>query len=119
TDAPSPATAQSGAAHRPLVNFIRAELGRLMVLKSELDITDAQKEQIKTILQSHKAEIAQVAKPLVDKKRALRDAVMADAPDEKAIRAASDDLAHSIGDAAVLASKIKQEVAVVLTPDQL
>src|SRR5207249_1997617 len=52
-----------------------------------------------TILKSHKAEIVKVAEPVVRKKRALRDAVIAAKPDEKAIRAA-----------AVLASKIKVEV---------
>ena len=39
-------------------------------------------------------------------------------PDEKAIRAAADDLGKSIGDAAVLASHIRQQIAPILTDEQ-
>jgi Spy/CpxP family protein refolding chaperone len=103
---------------RPFARFIRGQIGRWMVLSSQLDLTDAQKQQIAGVLQSHRAEIVQVVHPLVEKRRALRDLVTAPQPDERAIRAAADDLGKSIGDAAVLASKIKQEIAPILTPEQ-
>ena len=103
---------------RPFVRFIRGEIGRFMVLRSQLDLTDAQRDQIKTILQAHKAEIVQVIQPIVEKRRALRDAVCAPNPDEQAIRTASDDLGKAIGDAAVLASKLKQQIAPILTDEQ-
>jgi Spy/CpxP family protein refolding chaperone len=90
----------------------------MLTLRSELQLTDEQREQIKTIVQSHKQEIVTVAKPVVAKHRTLRDAVLADSADEKAIRSAADDLGHSIGDAAVLAAKIKGEVHKVLTTEQ-
>jgi len=118
-DTASTAPAETFTTHRPLFNFIRGQIGRFMTLRSELDLTDAQKAQIKTLLQSHKTEIVAAIKPLVEKRRALRDAVLATPSDEKTIRAASDDLGHAIGDAAVLASKLKQEAAGILTDDQV
>ena len=102
----------------PLANFIRAQVGRLITLRSELDLTDAQKEQLKAIVKSHKAEIMAAIKPVIEKRRALNDAILAETTDEKAIRAAADDLGHAIGDLSVLAARIKQEAAVVLTADQ-
>jgi Spy/CpxP family protein refolding chaperone len=102
----------------PLVNFIRGQIGRWMVLRSELDLTADQKQQIAAIVQAHKAEILQVVRPVVQKRQALRDAVTAANPDETVIRSAADDLGHAIGDAAVLASKIKQQVAPILTDEQ-
>ena len=105
--------------HRPLRNFINGQIGRLMTLRSEMDLTPEQRRQIKTIVQSHRKEIADVAKPLIEKHRALRDATLAPTMDEKAIRAAAEEMGKSIGDAAVLAAKIKAQVRAVLKPDQL
>ncbi|MGN6370645.1 MAG: Spy/CpxP family protein refolding chaperone [Phycisphaerae bacterium] len=109
-----PARARNG----PLANFIRATLGRLTTLRAELDLTDAQKQQLRQIVQSHKSEIIAAMKPVIEKRRALHDAILAETTDEKAIRAAADDLGHSLGDLSVLAARIKQEAAAVLTPDQ-
>jgi Spy/CpxP family protein refolding chaperone len=102
----------------PLMQFIRGQIGRWMVLRSQLDLTSQQKQRIATILQSHKSEIVQAVQPVVQKRRALREAVIAPVPDEKAIRAAADDLGKSIGDAAVLASHIRQQIAPILTDEQ-
>lgn len=100
------------------MRFIRGEIGRWMVLRSQVDLSDDQKQQIAAVLQSHKAEIVQVVQPIIEKRRALRDAVAAANPDEQAIRAAADDLGKSIGDAAVLAWHIKQQIAPILTDQQ-
>ena len=111
----SPTTQRS---ERPFMRFIRGEIGRWMVLRSQVDLSDDQKQQIAAVLQSHKAEIVQVVQPIIEKRRALRDAVAAANPDEQAIRAAADDLGKSIGDAAVLAWHIKQQIAPILTDQQ-
>jgi Spy/CpxP family protein refolding chaperone len=105
-------------ANSPLGNFITGQIGRLLVLKSKMDVTDEQREKIVAIVKGHRQDIAVVAKPIVDKRRVLRDAVLADTPDEKAVRAAAADLGKAIGEAAVLAAKIKGEAGPVLTPDQ-
>jgi len=102
----------------PLRRLIVGQMGRWMTLSSELNLTTDQGQQIRQIVWSHHSEIAQVLKPLVEKRRALRAATSTPTLDESAIRAASADLTQSIGDAAVLAAKIKLEVRHVMTPRQ-
>jgi len=104
---------------RPLRSFIQGQIGRLMTLRSELDVTAEQRDAIRKIVENHRSEIVAVAKPIVEKKRALRDATLAKEPSDTAIRSAANDLGKAIGDAAVLASKVKGEVAKVLTPEQI
>jgi Spy/CpxP family protein refolding chaperone len=102
----------------PLRALMSGQVGRLLTLRSELDLTTEQKESIHKIVESHRQEIRDVIKPVVEKRRALRDATIATTPDEKAIRAAASDLGNALGNAAVLGSKIKAEVVTVLTPEQ-
>ena len=104
---------------RPLRMFVQGQIGRMMTLRSELDVTDEQRDAIKKIVVSHRSEIVAVAKPIVDKRRELRDATLAKDSNDEAIRTAANDLGKAIGDAAVLASKVKGEVSKVLTPDQM
>jgi len=113
---PSPFSTQRS--DHPLVNLIRGQIGRWMVLRSDLDLSADQKQQIVTIIQAHKAEILQAMQPVSQKRQALRDAITSASPDEAAIRAAADNLGHAIGDAAVLASKLKQQIAPILTDEQ-
>ena len=104
----------------PLRNFISGQIGRLITLRSELDLSDDQKSQIKAIVVKHREEIVGVVKPLIEKRRAMHEAMLSkDGTDEAAIRAAADSLAKPIGDAAVLGAKIRAEARGVLTPDQL
>ena len=116
--ADSTAVVANGASPGPLRLLVSGQIGRLLALRSELDLTSDQKQQIRQVLQSNKAQIADVLRPLVAKRRALRDAVMAGTPDEKAIRAAAADMAGAIGDAAVVASKIRGQIAPLLTLEQ-
>ncbi len=105
-------------AHTPLGKMVSGQIGRLMVLRSELNITDEQRAQIRGMVVEHKTDIAKAAENVWEKRVALREAVLADEPDEKAIRKAADRLGDAIGDAAVLASKIAGEARPVLTEDQ-
>jgi Spy/CpxP family protein refolding chaperone len=102
----------------PLPRLIHAQFVRWMGLRHDLNLTPDQRQQIHAIVQSHRAEIIQVMKPVVEDRRALREAVLDPNSDEKSIRAAADNLGHSIGDAAVLAAQIKQEIAPILTDEQ-
>jgi Spy/CpxP family protein refolding chaperone len=113
--APSGADAQH---HGPLHNLVMGHVGRLMTLHSELGLTAEQHEQFHKIVASHRQELLAVATPVHAKRRALCDAVLAEAPDEQAIRAAASDLGAAIGDAAVLGARIKAEAAGILTPEQ-
>jgi Spy/CpxP family protein refolding chaperone len=113
----APAAGADGGV-RPLRAFMSGQFGRLLTLRSELGVTGEQRAEIRQIVASHRSEIVAVAKPIVEKRRALRDAVLAENPDETSIRAAANDLGKAIGDAAVLASQVKPEVYQVLTPEQ-
>jgi Spy/CpxP family protein refolding chaperone len=104
-----------------LGKLVMGRIGRGMVLRSELDLTDAQRDAIKQTLQSHKKEIKQAVQPVVEKRRALREAVLADKPDDAAIRKSAIELGSAIGDAGVTLAKIKSEVKTKanLTPEQV
>jgi Spy/CpxP family protein refolding chaperone len=101
--------------------LIMGRLGRAMTLRSELNLTDQQREAIRQVLQEHRKEIAQAIKPVVQARRDLRSDVTADAPDEAAIHTAADELGKELGDAAVVLAKVKTELKekANLTPDQL
>lgn len=117
--AAAPRALSGDAAGHPLRMFLQGQVGRLMTLRSELDVTPEQRAAIQKIVVEHKSEIATVAKPIVANRRALRDATLAKDTNEAAIRTAANDLGKSIGDAAVLASKLKGEASKVLSPDQM
>jgi Spy/CpxP family protein refolding chaperone len=124
--AAAPATSASGGpegkwGHGPIAHFLQARMGRAMTLRAELNLTDQQRDAIKTAMQSHKQEVVTAVKPVVDAKRALRDAVLAEKSDDSAIRKAADDLGKKVADAAVVIAKVKADVAskANLTPEQM
>jgi Spy/CpxP family protein refolding chaperone len=104
---------------RPILNFIRNHFHRAWDMRSKLNLSDDQKTKIRQTVAGHKTEIAGMVKEVGEKRQALRDAVLAETPNETAIRAAADELGKAIGDAAVKASKIVGEVRKDLTPEQV
>ena len=105
-------------ANTPLGQLITGQIGRLLVLKSQMNVTPEQRDQVKAILVQHKPEIVAVIKDIVAKKRAVHQQVLADKVDEQAIHTATSDLGKSIGDAAVLAAKIRGEISPLLNDQQ-
>lgn len=103
----------------PLGRLISGNVGRLMVLRSELKITDEQREQIGAVLKQHKPKMLEVGKEVWQQRTKLRDAVLAEKPDEAAIRKAADELGKAIGNAAVLGAAIAAEVRPILTAEQI
>ncbi len=103
----------------PVKRLVAGHVGRLLVLRSDLDITDEQKEKVSALVKSRLDEIVPIAKTVIDKRRALREAVLKEPVDEKAIRSAALDLTKSIGDASVLASRVIAEARPVLTAKQV
>ena len=102
----------------PMGRLLQRMVGRKLILRSNMNVTDEQREKIRAIVESHKPEIVEVVKPIVAGKRALADAVGADNTDEAAIRAACGQLGRSLGDASVLAANVRKEVLTVLTQEQ-
>lgn len=84
-----------------------------------LDLTDAQRQQVRTIMESHRDEQKAIGDRMQAARKALRTAVTADVPDENAIRAAAAEIGTVEGDAAVLQAKIHAEVFAILTPEQV
>jgi Spy/CpxP family protein refolding chaperone len=108
----------AGLAGRPVARFVVEQIGRLLALRSEVDLTADQRLQLRSLFEQHREKIVGAARTVVAKRRALQDAVRAEKPDEKAIRSAADDLGQAIGDAAVLASTLRKDAHAVLTEKQ-
>ena len=93
-------------------------MGMLPMLGRQLNLTDAQKDQIKNLAASHKDEW----KALADRARtahgALNDAVTADAVDESLIRQKSGDVAAIDAELAIARAHARTEVLQILTADQ-
>ena len=105
-------------ADSPVGRMITGCIGRLLVLRSEMNVTADQKAKIRDVLVSRRPQIAQTVKTLHEKRVTLRNAVLSGKSDEAQIRAAADDLGKAISDAAVKASKLRNEIAPILTEDQ-
>lgn len=102
----------------PLGKLITGWIGRAMVLRSELDVTDDQKRQIHSILKEHRRDILTAVRPVVENRQKLQDAVLDESFDEEAIRDAADELGKSIGDAAVTFAKVAGKLRGVMTEEQ-
>jgi len=83
-----------------------------------LDLTDAQRQQIQEIRQTHRDEMQKAAERLRAAHQTQRDAVRATPVDEGRIRATSDALAAAMTDMAVLRARIHEQTLSVLTPEQ-
>ncbi|MCC7418444.1 MAG: Spy/CpxP family protein refolding chaperone [Acidobacteria bacterium] len=83
-----------------------------------LDLTDAQKDQVRNIVQSHAEEFKTLADRSRDARRALQAAINADPIDDAAIRQKSAEVAAVQADMAVAGAHVRAEVLQVLTPAQ-
>jgi Spy/CpxP family protein refolding chaperone len=91
-----------------------------MPILRQLNLTETQQEQIKTLTDEHRAQVdlQSSARKLVDLQRALEVAVFADTPDNAQI----DQLRVSVAEAeaATLAARVDLQlrIAQILTPEQ-
>ena len=83
-----------------------------------IDLTDAQRDQVRTIMQSHQEATEAARTKLRGAHRALAEATRAETIDEAAIRARSADVGTAMADEAILSAKIRGEVLAILTPEQ-
>lgn len=115
--AANPSPGQEPAGAPPVFKMMMTNLARLIVLKSELGITNEQRAKIKSALRAHGEEVRVAAKSIVEHKRALREAVLNQ--NETDIKKASAELGTAITNAALLASKVVSQVRPTLTPEQI
>jgi protein CpxP len=84
-----------------------------------IDLTEAQREQLRTIMGSHKQEFETVRTKLREAHQGLASATAGQTVDESAIRARSTALATALADEAILRAKVRVEVNGILTAEQL
>jgi len=104
---------------RPIARLLKGHFGRIKQLRQDLNVTAEQRGEIKGIVSEHKQELREAAGEVIAAKRALREATLAENPDEAKIRAAADTLGDAIGDAAVIGSKVAGDARGVLTSEQI
>jgi Spy/CpxP family protein refolding chaperone len=102
----------------PLGRLVQGQVGRWLVLWSELKITGEQRAQIRQIVVAHKQQLAEVAAGLVEQKRALRDVALVPDARESDIRDAASRMTDRIADAAILLSAMRGEIFKVLDSRQ-
>jgi protein CpxP len=83
-----------------------------------IELNDTQRDQVRTIMESHKAEFDAAGTRLRDAHRAFAEAVEAASIDESAIRSASANVATAMADEAILRARVRSEVQGILTPEQ-
>lgn len=84
----------------------------------ELDLTRDQKRSLRELVRQHADDLRGAARDVGDARRALHEKVLADTPDEAAIRNASEKLGAAIGSTAVLTARLVGEIRPILTPAQ-
>jgi protein CpxP len=110
---PAGGPGHGGRGMRGLHGMVLGHIGR------ELGVTDAQREQIKTIMESHKPELQSITTRGVEARKALHEAVSAEPFDEQAIRERAAAVAAVDADGAVLRAKVRSEIfQQVLTAEQ-
>jgi Spy/CpxP family protein refolding chaperone len=93
-------------------------MGMLPMLGARLNLTDAQKDQIKSLAASRKDEWKGLADRARTAHEALNDAVTADAVDESLVRQKSADAAAVDAERAVARAHAYADVLQILTDDQ-
>ena len=107
-----------GRPDRPWGPDPRANAMALGFALGQLDLTEAQREQVHAILQQHREESRALMGQARAARRAVNEAVEAATPDEAAIRAASANLAEAETQMALMRARVRSEVLQVLTPEQ-
>jgi Spy/CpxP family protein refolding chaperone len=93
-------------------------LAMLRMMGPRLGLTDAQKDQVKNIAESHREEWKALGDRARTAHEALHDAVTAETVDEALIRQRSADVAAVEADLAVAQARTHAEMWQVLTPEQ-
>jgi protein CpxP len=88
------------------------------ILGPALDLTDAQKEQIKGVLKAHAEEWKGIGNRMMTARKALDEAVNSGEVNESLIRQRSSEAGAVEADAAVARARVRAEVLQLLTPEQ-
>ncbi len=111
--------ADEAPCHQTIRNMIQGNIGRLLTLRSSLDVTDSQREEIRHVVKEYRAEMLPIIEDIVESRRTLHEAVLVEQPDETTIRTAAANLGDAIAEAALLASDITVQIRPILTDEQI
>jgi Spy/CpxP family protein refolding chaperone len=113
-----PPAGPPGPGGRGGFGFGPGPMGLLRMFGPRLNLTDAQREQLKSIAEAHRTEWQSLAERGRTARRALADAVTADTLDEGLVRAKAADVAAVEVDMAVASARTYAEAWQILTPEQ-
>jgi periplasmic protein CpxP/Spy len=85
---------------------------------AQLDLTDAQREQVREVMQRHRADVQEAGKRVREAFQAQRAAIESTPVNEGLIRSTAQTLANAQTDMALLQARIHTEVWSLLTPEQ-
>jgi periplasmic protein CpxP/Spy len=91
---------------------------RLDVGLRGVQLTDAQREQVRAIVASHRAEFESVRTSLREAHRAFAEGTRGTTVDEATIRSQSTAIANAMAEDAILRAKVRAEVHALLTAEQ-
>lgn len=101
-----------------LGRFLFSSWQDIQQFRADNHLTDTQRDQIVAILKNHRDAIHAQAEARLAAQKALRDATLADAPSDLAIRSAATRLGNVMADGALLRSRTLAEIRPLLTPGQ-
>jgi Spy/CpxP family protein refolding chaperone len=87
-------------------------------MAQQLGLSDAQQQQIKTIMQAEKPKIQPLMQELKQERQQMNSLTESGNFDEAAVRAAASKQAQTETDLAVERARVKSQIFAVLTPDQ-
>ncbi|MFZ5466939.1 MAG: Spy/CpxP family protein refolding chaperone [Pseudomonadota bacterium] len=83
-----------------------------------LDLNDAQRDQIRQIMQEHRPKMREQAMSMREQRRALRQLAAADNVDEARLQELSAQTAQTMGEMAAQRVRMQHAILAVLTPEQ-
>jgi Spy/CpxP family protein refolding chaperone len=93
-------------------------MGPMALGLGQLGLTDAQRDQVRAIMERHRDDFRKLAQQEREARRALQEAVTAEGFNESAIRTAGAKVGEAQTEAALLRARVHEEVWTVLTPEQ-
>ncbi len=98
--------------------LLQGQIGRLMSLRAELNLSDEQRSQIRQMPHSKKSQISKLLTQLVEQRSTLRDMAIQETPDKKTIQKTSDQMAKTVAQAAILGGELRQKIMTVMDDEQ-
>ncbi len=110
---------RGGYAGQQGMGFLQNRLAAIHQTLEELDLTDDQKELLTALREETRSQAEPILEDLQVKRDVLFDAVMADDPNEVAIREVAASIGSVIGDLAVIATETIEELHAILSDEQI